>query len=1033
MSTKHAIVSSIAYFGQNNQPMPYLLTLLLLGSIPAVWASTSTLPNIMDMTVAKDTTYLARAQQHEAQGEHVQAIDAYERAKVQAIREQNDPAVVYILNRLASRYATEPDTQEKASAYLDSAKTILTGKLYENDTLQALTWSTQAELAEARWELDQALEFYQKALKRKRAVYGENHPNVARALEHIGDVYLYSLQNPHEAEQYYQQALTIRELLDDQSRLLVNDYYSLAYANRLRGDYEAALAFGFRVLEGYENMPNGSAYDHNLIATGDLLGTIYLETDSLERALLYNKEAIKRAKSARFTDMSTLYQHRAEYHFQAERYDSTIHYARLAIANQSEPFSLANSYQFLANGYRGKGQLGQALLTYRKSQVLKESIFDSHHSQLATLYTDMGQAFAVHQHVDSARHYYQKALASAKISQPDTRADTDLSIQAGDDLGAIEEVSIAMSSLLVGQYERTKDTQYLTEALPYFRLFDRFMDLSRREFSTERAKLLYSATHKAIYERAIASCYRLYQTAPSDSLLQDVLHFMEKNKALVLLESIHQAERYQRVLPDSLARQDQSLRAQLAYIQSELIFAQQQEDASATLSDWRQKKAEVLRTMERLDQHIRIQYPNYYEATYRDLTVRLDSLQRQVTAQHPLVSYFWGDSAVYALLITTDTVKIHRVDAVDTLRETIRRYREVLVNDAVYNPSYANFQQFQRSAHRLYRWLLEPLLTHGTVHHLTLVPDGDLTTIPFESLITSLIDTEENRIRYGKLPYLIRAYGISYEFSLSLASQQRTLAAPDEDAQQVVAFGIKNFDELSEDRHYPALGGAEREVQYVQEKFPQARIFLNEEATEAQFKQQAPQADVLHIATHGRANLDNPFTSQFIFHPEGPEDGILHLYELYDLPLKARLLLLSACESGVGKHYVGEGNFSLARSFVYAGCQSVVMTLWQINDLFTEQLIKGTYDRLAKQQTIGEAVRNTKLAIIEKGTYAHPRCWAGMVPLGNTSIEFPEPSTHDYTFVILVIAGLGLIYFIRRLVLRHSSFNLGQRRHFVQK
>ena len=644
----------------------------------------------------------------------------------------------------------------------------------------------------------------------------------------------------------------------------------------------------------------------------------------------------------------------------------------------------------MANGYRGKGQLDQAFRNYRKSQALKESIFDGHHSQLATLYTDMGQAFAMKQHVDSARHYYRKALASAKISQPDTGLDTDLFIQAGDDLGPIKEASVAMSSLLVAQYEQTKDAQYLAEALPYFRLFDRFMDLSRRGFSTERAKLLYSATHKAIYERAIASCYRLYQIAPSDSLLQDVLHFMEKNKALVLLESIHQAERYQRVLPDSLARRDQSLRARLAYIQSELIFAQQQEDAAAAVSDWQQKKAEAMRTAERLDQYIRIQYPNYYEATYRDLTIRLDSLQRQVKAQHPLVSYFWGDSAVYALLITTDTVRIHRVDAVDTLRETIRRYRAVLVNDAVYNPSYANFQQFQRSAHRLYRWLLEPLLTHEPVEHLTLVPDGDLTTIPFESLITSPIATKENKIRYGKLPYLIRAYGISYEFSLSLAAQRRTVVASDEDAQQVVVFGIKDFDALSEDQHYPALAGAEREVRYVQEKFPQAKVFLNDQATEAQFKQTAPQADVLHLATHGRADLDNPFTSQFIFHPEGSEDGILHLYELYDLPLKARLLLLSACESGVGRHFVGEGNFSLARSFVYAGCQSVVMTLWQVNDLFTEQLIKGTYDRLAKQQTIGEAVRNTKLAMIERERTPTPAAGRAWFRWAIPALNFPN-------------------------------------------
>ena len=673
------------------------------------------------------------------------------------------------------------------------------------------------------------------------------------------------MQNPYEAEQYYQQALSIRESAGDKSRQLVNDYYSLASANRLRGNYEEALAFGFKVLNGYASMPKHESYEHNLVAANDLLGSIYLEMDSSKKALNYNKKAISIAERSTSSSIATLYQHRAEYHFQAATYDSAIRYASLAIANQSAPYDLATSYQFLANGYRGMGQMDRAFLNYRKSQVLKEAIFEGHHSQLATLYTDIGQAFAHTEQIDSARHYYHKALANAKISQADTSHAADLFVQAGDDLGPIEEVSIAMTNLLVEQYERTSDMQYLVEALPYFRLFDRFMDLSRRGFSTERAKLLYSATHKAIYERAIASCYRLYQAAPADSLLQDVFRFMEKNKALVLLESIHQAEGYQRVLPDSLARRAQSLRAQLAYIQSELIFAQQQTGSSTTVAEWQQQKVKVLRDTEELNRYIRVHYPNYYDATYRDLTVRLDSLQRQVSTDQPRVSYFWGDAAVYALLIANDTIKLHQIHEVDTLREMIDQYRQVLVEDAIYNPSYANFQQFQHSAHRLYQLLLEPLLVGLSPQHLTLVPDGALTTIPFESLITSPLAAEDRRIRYGQLSYLIRSYGISYEFSLSVASQQRTSPPPDNDRGRVVAFGIKNFDDLPGDQSYPELDGAEREVQYVQEKFPQARVYLNEQATEAQFKQEAPRADVLHIATHGRADLENPFTSKFVF------------------------------------------------------------------------------------------------------------------------------------------------------------------------
>ncbi|MEQ9441432.1 MAG: CHAT domain-containing tetratricopeptide repeat protein [Cyclobacteriaceae bacterium] len=992
--------------------MPYLPTLLFLCGMHTCLAT----PCLVADTGASDIDYLTLAKSFEAQQDISKAIDYYELAKTQLAQKQNDINLVYVLNKLASLYTSEAATQKKAEAYLDSASAILENRLLENDTLQALTWYTGAKLAKAQRNFNQAIAYFQNSLERKRAFYGENHLAVTDDLEQIGRVYLYSLQNPYASEPYFEQALRIWELADNHNRSYVTCYYHLAFANRLQYDYEKALAYGFKALEGYENLPEPDFAD--LVIANSALGHTYYSMDSIARALDYGRKALSltiQGDLLPYMDMALHYNNQAELHLQAGAFDSTIYYAQLALSYQPVSVNLANSYQYLGNAYREKGQPGQAFRYYQQSKTLKESILGDHHTQLVTLYIDLGKAFETNQQADSALHYYQKALTSARISQQDTAQGVDVAIQAGDDLAAMEEVLEKITHLLSTQYSKTQNPQYLTQALPYYMLFDRFMDLSRTDFSSEGSKLLLSGYYKDIYEQAIGSSYQLYQTTHADSLLRWVFHFMEKSKAMVLLESIHQTEANHRILPDSLVQQNQFLQAQLAYCQSELINAEKQGDEPAVVSDWQLQKANVLREIEMLHHHIQTSYPNYYNIAYRDLTVGLDSLQKHLVPHQPVISYFWGDSAVYALLITSDDVKIHQIKEVAVLKKAISQYQDVLTNDVVFDPSYANFLQFQESAHSLYQLLLAPLLVGITPEYLTVVLDGDLTNIPFDGFITSMIETEPNDIRYEKLPFLIKTFEVSYEFSLSVAfwEKQYDQFASDEDELNVVGFGIKNFDNLSKNRQYASLGGAEKEVRYIKEKFPQAQIFLNAEATETHFKQQAPEADILHIATHGMADLENPFASQFVFYPEGKEDGAFHLYELYNTPLKAKVLLLSACESGVGKHYAGEGNFSLARSFIYAGCKSVVMSLWQVNDIITEQMIKGIYNQLANQQTVSKSLRSTKLAMIEEGMYAHPQCWAGMVPLGNVSLEVPKPAHRNYISIIFITLGLGTLLLLR--------------------
>ena len=168
------------------------------------------------------------------------------------------------------------------------------------------------------------------------------------------------------------------------------------------------------------------------------------------------------------------------------------------------------------------------------------------------------------------------------------------------------------------------------------------------------------------------------------------------------------------------------------------------------------------------------------------------------------------------------------------------------------------------------------------------------------------------------------------------------------------------------------------------------------QATKARFLQEAANYGLLHLAMHGQADLENAKFGNLIFTNQGSEDNLLYHYEIANLQLNAQLAVLSACETGLGKYEAGEGVFSLARSFMYAGVPSVVMSLWKVNDQTTSQLMPKFYKNLSKGKKKDKALHEAKLAYLNESNleYRHPYYWAGFVALGDVQPlkrPFPMP------------------------------------------
>jgi CHAT domain-containing protein len=196
-----------------------------------------------------------------------------------------------------------------------------------------------------------------------------------------------------------------------------------------------------------------------------------------------------------------------------------------------------------------------------------------------------------------------------------------------------------------------------------------------------------------------------------------------------------------------------------------------------------------------------------------------------------------------------------------------------------------------------------------------------------------------------------------------------------------------------------ALPESRHEVESIAADLPKPdTVLLGTAATETQFKHlPLSQYNVLHLALHGYADMEYSDRSALVFAPEehGPDDGLLQIREIRSLPLKANLVTLSACDTGVGP--VGEeGVANIVNAFVEAGAQTVVSTLWELEDHATAHLMKVFYEHLGRAEGKGESLREAQLQMLASGD--PPYFWAGFEVVGDPSGSLFKKSNINSTF-----------------------------------
>ena len=309
---------------------------------------------------------------------------------------------------------------------------------------------------------------------------------------------------------------------------------------------------------------------------------------------------------------------------------------------------------------------------------------------------------------------------------------------------------------------------------------------------------------------------------------------------------------------------------------------------------------------------------------------------------------------------------------------------------------------------------------------ITIIPDGVLGYIPFEALLRKL---PTNSTKFSEHAYLLNDYQISYAYSATLYKKmknrqhtqtRKTLLAfaPSFVSQQLLANESRSISEvrgLLTDLKYNIP-----EVKAIQQLIG-GDIFTDLAATKETFLNKATAYKILHLSTHGKADVIKGDYAYLAFTEvkDSIENNFLYNKDLYHMNIQADLVVLSACETGIGELQQGEGIISLARGFSYAGAKSVITTLWSVDDQKTMNIMKQFYSFIKDGAPKDQALRQAKLNFLEDyGNLAHPFFWAPFVPIGDMSPMKFTPMIFNQSYLLktsLLLLVLLLVFLsIRR-------------------
>jgi CHAT domain-containing protein len=433
------------------------------------------------------------------------------------------------------------------------------------------------------------------------------------------------------------------------------------------------------------------------------------------------------------------------------------------------------------------------------------------------------------------------------------------------------------------------------------------------------------------------------------------------------------------------------------------------------------------REKEKVTADIESIFPQYHDLIRKTEPDTLVQIQRQLKKGETIIDYLLsnqyvdGKRKLYIFLISAGNLNFREL-TLDSVfakdAEIIRKTTDPSERNAT--PA-ANFVNYSNALNNMYLWLIKPVESLIKGKNLIIIPDEEIGWLPFDAFLKNKPPAGQRD--YDGLHFLIQDYTFSYGYSSSLIFSKNRM---NKIGAKVYAFSPDYSGNGSSGKGFSSLTGAGNEIISIFRWF-KGKSFRGESATKANFIALLNDPAIFHLAMHSLPDSNNSKYSYLMFdsHNLPDEDASLYNYEISLARIKSPMVVLSACNSGTGTLYYGEGLMSLARSFTLAGASSVIRTAWEINDEASVSIMTQFYYHLSKGKEKNEAMQLAKLEYIKKASpsYADPYFWAAYEVLGDNS-----PVAHNRTGSYVLFSFMGILaviillfYFKRRRIFSERS------------
>jgi CHAT domain-containing protein len=519
------------------------------------------------------------------------------------------------------------------------------------------------------------------------------------------------------------------------------------------------------------------------------------------------------------------------------------------------------------------------------------------------------------------------------------------------------------------------------KALEAYALSFQIEDLFTNLLVYENAKIINQIRIRNRTEKCISIYDYLFKKENKITYIEKAFQLSERTKSGVLKSYLSNKK--------TASREEKLHLEQLQNWNNEIVKEQQKGDLAnvSKINEAVKKQNELMLSLKKIRTKNQV---------FAEENIDLKSLYSKLEKDKAImVEYFSGFEKMYSFTLSNHQIKMQTYDG--SAHSTVKIYQFLLYySDA--NAIINDIKGYNEFGNILYEYLKLPKNT--AYQNLIIVPDGLLNFLPFEALITK----ESTTTNFAQMHYLLNDFRIAYNNSATFYLSFDKLRMTNRNEKKTVLGIFPIFEKTNYE-----LTFSKAEMQSIKTNFD-GQFFDNSNATFNNFKMNAAKYSILHLSTHATSgDTETPASIKFY------DQEILYS-ELYNLNINPDLVVLSACETGIGKLYKSEGAMSVARGFQFAGAQNLLFSLWKVNDYTTSVFMANFYKNIKSGESYLEANSNAKLDFLKDKSISNakksPYYWSAFVYYGG--IEAAEKPTNYYFYIIGLFLLIGLFLVFKR-------------------